>query len=221
MKNKILLAIALLICIPNLVWAQDEASEETIQAFTPITTGVSFLTVAPDARGGGMGDVGGATTPDADAQYWNPSKYAFINAQIRYADVGVLPVDEVLGNIRNGIARVQDPFSVVPDHARVGNGTVVRDAAEICAGLLGIQPAALGQIGNGERIAVGFHGTNHILSRFFFIIAYILRTVKGVAGTKKDPVSRVRSKRIRKIRVTLDRIFLYKHDQGSLIYLGI
>ena len=80
MKNKILFAIALLICIPNLVWAQDEASEETIQAFTPITTGVSFLNVAPDARGGGMGDVGGATTPDADAQYWNPSKYAFINA---------------------------------------------------------------------------------------------------------------------------------------------
>ena len=82
MKNKIFIAIALLLCIPNIVWAQDyNVSKEPIKAFTPITTGVSFLTVAPDARGGGMGDVGAATTPDADAQYWNPAKYAFINAE--------------------------------------------------------------------------------------------------------------------------------------------
>ena len=81
MKNKIIIAISLLITLPNLLWAQDEATEETIQAFTPITTGVSFLTVAPDARGGGLGDVGAATTPDADAQYWNPAKYAFISAE--------------------------------------------------------------------------------------------------------------------------------------------
>ena len=83
MKNKIFIAIALLLCIPNVVWAQDEAddSQETIQTFTPITTGVSFLGVAPDARGGGLGDVGAATAPDADAQYWNPAKYAFISAE--------------------------------------------------------------------------------------------------------------------------------------------
>lgn len=81
MKNKIFIALALLISLPNLVFAQDETTEETIKAFTPITTGVSFLTVAPDARGGGLGDVGAATAPDADAQYWNPAKYAFINAE--------------------------------------------------------------------------------------------------------------------------------------------
>ncbi len=81
MKNKIFIALALLVSLPNLVWAQDEAPEETIQTFTPITTGVSFLTVAPDARGGGLGDVGAATAPDADAQYWNPAKYAFISAE--------------------------------------------------------------------------------------------------------------------------------------------
>ena len=64
------------------MWAQDEdITEETIQTFTPITTGVSFLTVAPDARGGGLGDVGAATAPDPDAQYWNPAKYAFISAE--------------------------------------------------------------------------------------------------------------------------------------------
>ena len=82
MKNKIFIAITLLISIPNIMWAQDEdITEETIQTFTPITTGVSFLTVAPDARGGGLGDVGAATAPDPDAQYWNPAKYAFISAE--------------------------------------------------------------------------------------------------------------------------------------------
>ena len=48
-------------------------------AFNPITSGVPFLSIAPDARGGGMGDVGVATTPDATSSYWNPAKYAFIS----------------------------------------------------------------------------------------------------------------------------------------------
>ena len=81
MKNKFFIALALLVSLPNLVLAQDESTEETIQTFTPITTGVSFLTVAPDARAGGLGDVGAATAPDADAQFWNPAKYAFISAE--------------------------------------------------------------------------------------------------------------------------------------------
>ena len=81
MKNKIILAISLLITLPNLLWAQDETEQEIIDTFTPITTGVSFLTVAPDARGGGLGDVGAATAPDANSQYWNPAKYAFISAE--------------------------------------------------------------------------------------------------------------------------------------------
>lgn len=42
-----------------------------------ITTAVPFLLITPDARAGGMGDVGVASTPDANSMYWNPSKYAF------------------------------------------------------------------------------------------------------------------------------------------------
>lgn len=45
--------------------------------FNPITTGVTSLGIAPDARGASMGDLGAATDPDANSQYWNPSKYAF------------------------------------------------------------------------------------------------------------------------------------------------
>ena len=45
--------------------------------FNPIQTGVNSLNIAPDARGASMGDLGAATEPDANSQFWNPSKYAF------------------------------------------------------------------------------------------------------------------------------------------------
>lgn len=42
-----------------------------------VTTAVPFLRISPDARAGGMGDVGIATTPDANAPFWNLSKVPF------------------------------------------------------------------------------------------------------------------------------------------------
>jgi hypothetical protein len=45
--------------------------------YNPIQTGTISLAVAPDARGGAMGDVGAATEPDEVSQFWNPAKYAF------------------------------------------------------------------------------------------------------------------------------------------------
>lgn len=53
------------------------ASAQTKNEFNPITTGVTSYTIAPDARAASMGDLGAATDPDANSQYWNPSKYAF------------------------------------------------------------------------------------------------------------------------------------------------
>ncbi|HHJ09449.1 MAG TPA: type IX secretion system outer membrane channel protein PorV [Bacteroidetes bacterium] len=44
-----------------------------------IQTAVPFLTITPDSRAGGMGDVGVATTPDINSQHWNAAKYPFIN----------------------------------------------------------------------------------------------------------------------------------------------
>jgi hypothetical protein len=46
--------------------------------YNPITTAVPFLTIAPDSRHGAMGDAGVATSPDANAQYWNASKLGFV-----------------------------------------------------------------------------------------------------------------------------------------------
>lgn len=47
----------------------------------PPITAVPSLTIAPDARGGGMGDVGAATLPDIYSQHWNPAKYAFLQTK--------------------------------------------------------------------------------------------------------------------------------------------
>ncbi len=47
----------------------------------PITTAAPFLLIAPDARGGGLADMGAATAPDANSLHYNPAKYAFSESQ--------------------------------------------------------------------------------------------------------------------------------------------
>lgn len=42
-----------------------------------VTSAVPFLRISPDARAGGMGDVGIATSPDANASFWNLAKTPF------------------------------------------------------------------------------------------------------------------------------------------------
>ena len=71
MKTKIF-ALILLTAILGPAAAGAQKNE-----FNPIETGVTSLSIAPDARGASMGDLGAATDPDANSQFWNPSKYAF------------------------------------------------------------------------------------------------------------------------------------------------
>ena len=55
--------------------ANDDDTKESL--FNPVNYAVISQTIAPDARGGGLGDVGAATDPDVNSQYWNPAKYPF------------------------------------------------------------------------------------------------------------------------------------------------
>lgn len=71
--NKILLVAAMALTT-GAALAQDDIKSED---FNPITTGVTSLSITPDARGASMGDQGAATDPDVNSQFWNPSKYAF------------------------------------------------------------------------------------------------------------------------------------------------
>ena len=52
-------------------------AQDTKSQFNPIEHAVISQTIAPDARAAGMGDVGAATDPDVNSQYWNPAKYPF------------------------------------------------------------------------------------------------------------------------------------------------
>ena len=80
MKNNIcirilvgrILSFCLLFFLPLIVMAQDKKD-----MFNPEFTSVTSQTIAPDARAGGMGDIGAATEADVASQYWNPAKYPF------------------------------------------------------------------------------------------------------------------------------------------------
>lgn len=48
-----------------------------------ITTATPFLLIVPDARAGGMGDIGVATTADAFSLFHNPAKIVFSDRQIK------------------------------------------------------------------------------------------------------------------------------------------
>ena len=68
------LIISLLLGILTIpAYSQNEVRDQ----FNPVRTAVTSQSIAPDARAGGMGDVGAATDPDVHSQYWNPAKYPF------------------------------------------------------------------------------------------------------------------------------------------------
>ena len=70
MMNKRLMTMLLMAIMTLAAVAQKDQ-------FNPIYTGVTSLSIAPDARAGALGDIGVATEPDVNSQYWNPAKYPF------------------------------------------------------------------------------------------------------------------------------------------------
>jgi len=81
MKLKKSIVAILLMATAPAAWSQDDIKNTE---FNPVTTGVTSLSITPDARGASMGDLGAATEPDVNSQFWNPSKYAFA-----YSSAGV------------------------------------------------------------------------------------------------------------------------------------
>ncbi len=71
--NKSILAIVMMATALS-AWSQDDIKNTE---FNPVTTGVTSLSITPDARGASMGDLGAATEADVNSQFWNASKYAF------------------------------------------------------------------------------------------------------------------------------------------------
>ncbi|MBE6293201.1 MAG: type IX secretion system outer membrane channel protein PorV [Bacteroidaceae bacterium] len=73
MKSRLIIIFAVMLCAYSAHAQKDQ--------FNPVHTGVTSLSIAPDARAGAMGDVGVATEPDVNSQYWNPAKYPFCIAR--------------------------------------------------------------------------------------------------------------------------------------------
>jgi len=55
-----------------------QSKESLLGQRNVITTAAPFLLISPDSRGAAMGDLGVATSADANSIYWNASKLAFI-----------------------------------------------------------------------------------------------------------------------------------------------
>ncbi|HET6558568.1 MAG TPA: type IX secretion system outer membrane channel protein PorV [Prolixibacteraceae bacterium] len=83
MKKVNLLMAVILLC--GIQLQQAIAQNTSVTGANVITTGVPFLTIAPDSRAGAMGDAGVATTPDVNSQHWNPAKYAFMESEMGVA----------------------------------------------------------------------------------------------------------------------------------------
>jgi hypothetical protein len=56
-----------------------------------VTTAVPIINVSPDARAGGMGDVGVATSIDGNSIYWNPAKLAFMGKDVSKFAISYTP----------------------------------------------------------------------------------------------------------------------------------
>ena len=85
MKKIISLTLASILCYVSFsrnVTGVDEIGRDNLNT---ITTAVPFLLISPDSRAGGMGDVGVATSPDANSLHWNPAKFAFVEDEVGFA----------------------------------------------------------------------------------------------------------------------------------------
>lgn len=82
-RNRISIIVAFFFLLNISTFAQSSGGSEPFTVgqlagqVNPLTSAVPFLMIAPDSRGGGMGDVGAATSPDVYSVYWNPAKLAF------------------------------------------------------------------------------------------------------------------------------------------------
>ncbi|PCJ67653.1 MAG: hypothetical protein COA58_00525 [Bacteroidetes bacterium] len=80
LNQKSIVFILIFFFTANGVFAQGgiKSKESLLGQRNVITTAAPFLLISPDSRGASMGDLGVATSADANSIHWNPSKLAFI-----------------------------------------------------------------------------------------------------------------------------------------------
>lgn len=77
MRKKASLLVLIVLLASFQLQAQMNLNLLSGKELNTITTAVPFLQIAPDSRGGAMGDIGCATSADINSQAYNPAKYVF------------------------------------------------------------------------------------------------------------------------------------------------
>ena len=81
-----LIALACILLLSSPVYSQtDVIVDDGKFKVNTITTSVPFLIIDPDAKAGGMGDVGVATNPDAMSMHWNPANMSFVDDDLGFS----------------------------------------------------------------------------------------------------------------------------------------
>ena len=99
---KYVLIIAFFILTGNLLQGQISSGILGGGELNTIQTSVPFLTITPDARAAGMGDLGAASTADVSSQHWNVAKYAFAEAKGGFAITHTPWLRNLIPNINMG-----------------------------------------------------------------------------------------------------------------------
>lgn len=77
MKNCFLSIVLGVVCI----CAGERTFAQQADPINVVTTAVPFLRISPEARAGGMGELGVATSADANAQFYNIARYPFAKSK--------------------------------------------------------------------------------------------------------------------------------------------
>lgn len=131
MKYKIALLLMSFLAFTTTIKADGEKDK-----FNPVSTAVNSLRIGPDARAGGLGDIGAATDPDVNSQAWNPAKYPFCISRAGIA-VNYTPW---LRKIVNDI-----DLAYVAGYMRLGDYTAISSS---------LRYFSLGEVDAGENMSI-------------------------------------------------------------------
>lgn len=131
MKYKIALLLMSFLAFATTIKADGEKDK-----FNPVSTAVNSLKIGPDARAGGLGDIGAATDPDVNSQAWNPAKYPFCISRAGIA-VNYTPW---LRKIVNDV-----DLAYVAGYMRLGDYTAISSS---------LRYFSLGEVDAGENMSI-------------------------------------------------------------------
>ncbi len=138
--KKVLLSLAAVTLFAISAQAADYTIGETNQ-MNPLITAMPSLSIAPDARSAGMGDIGVATDADLNSLHWNPAKYAYMQSAggltanytpwlrklVSDIDLAHIAGYYNFGDLAGGIAASFTYFSLGTVNLTDANGTVLQD----------------------------------------------------------------------------------------------